>query len=1148
MSEPKYDEDIVNLGYLNKVINNETSKSGQTISKHYASKPNTPYYAGDTWIDGNILYTCINTRLIGLYNDSDWVTESGAKQEAERKNKTFLTQPSNYNVGDMWILQSDTDHRAGKKGEILITTAGRKEYDADDWINMLDYGTIRSINEVANNINDALERLKLSKDNGIVTIFYSNTIPNEMIIGDLWFVIETIDTYTKNNLYKYDGTSWQIITDNLSVVAFEEANQARLVEDGKIQSFYDVEMPDTGMSVGDIWINTDNKKLYRYNGTNWVPVYDTRINEIRKSVESVSETMVEISTDLGQIKQTVANHTETITKLGSTETAKGTELNIDASKNPAHIKIWGKTEQATSTTGKNKFTGNKINSGSALGIAYSFDNSILKINGTTTSAGNIFLDFTGETLKAGTYTYSIRTKSGTFNVPSSSDIALYLRDQDNNFITGNYQTSGITLRDLMTTGNKSKSFTITEDIENLEFQLFTNAKDIVITNLELEIQIEPGNTVSAFEQFIPTMPSPNYPSRIRNIGDNINLIDLNTYFENAKLVKCTKELLDNGIRIKFTAGADAYLNEAIVSGGIVSDTSKATCIKVKPNTTYTLKMSSTPKCYISYLDKNYKSFGYSQISKSIYTFTTNSSTYYIYLRLGYQSSTSGLTSYDFTDIKLEEGSTATSFTEYGCGSINYKAENENKFSSDLEIGDINNTTGLNASNGNGIRTKDYIKLKPNTTYTIKNSNNYMNVVYFYTTDKTFINYSYSTDTSYTFTTGTKVEYIRVRSSSANIQNDLTTKYMLVEGSIAKPYVEHQEQTIHFPLSEGQLLHEGDYLASDEIHQNRKTYIFTGTEEIELWGNGTDSAYRMVYKGLVSETKKSGLILSNYYSMKLPTQLYEFVEGIAIDTNGYIIIHDEKYSTVANLKEHLAEQYANGTPVIVEYELAEEIITPLTPTQQKVIDNIETFKGQNYISCIDEIVPEKIEMEYYPNTPFNDTLVNKDTFDKVTSDMSAQINIKANEVETSVKESTTASILTLLNNGYLTAEQVNALVNGNAEDIAVVKEQLKQTITSSQMQIEITKALEGGVSYLKNTLFTIDDKGMAIATNQDEFNALYNNKGMYLYSFEQLIAKFDVNGATLNNLKILGEVETENLRMMNVSVSGVTHTHIHWIGG
>lgn len=1144
MSEPKYDEDIVNLGYLNKVINNETSKRGQTISKHYASKPNTPYYAGDTWIDGNILYTCINTRLIGLYNDSDWVTESGAKQEAERKNKTFLTQPSNYNVGDMWILQSDTDHRAGKKGEILITTAGRKEYDADDWINMLDYGTIRSINEVANNINDALERLKLSKDNGIVTIFYSNTIPNEMIIGDLWFVIETIDTYIKNNLYKYDGTSWQIITDNLSVVAFEEANQARLVEDGKIQSFYDVEMPDTGMSVGDIWINTDNKKLYRYNGTNWVPVYDTRINEIRKSIESVSETMVEISTDLGQIKQTVANHTETITKLGSTEIAKGTELNIDASKNPAHIKIWGKTEQATSTTGKNKFTGNKINSGSALGITYSFDNSILKINGTTTKSGNIMLEFTGEKLKAGTYTYSIRTKSGTFNVPSSSDIALYLRDQDNNFITGNYQTSGITLRDLMATGNKSKSFTITEDIENLKITLFTNAKDIVITNLELEIQIEPGNTASAFEQFIPTMPSPNYPSRIRNIGDDVNLFDLNSYFENSVTIRCTKELLDNGIRIKFTAGADAYLNEAIGTGGTVKEGTKDSCIKVKPNTTYTLKMSSTPKCYISYLDKDYKSFGYSLISKQAYTFTTNSSTYYIYLRLGYQSSTSGLTSYDFTDIKLEEGSTATPYTEYGCGSVDYEINTtQNIFNKDTDIeldGQyISYVTGNIATNQNYYGVK--IKVEGNKEYKVFSYQNYSNLCYFdknmtYISGEVFEKNSYN----YIFSTPQNCVYITLAVAKNGINEFSVT----------------EAKTIHFPLSEGQLLHEGDYLAEDGIHQNRKTITLTGNEIITLRIASQGNSCVFSIDGIWTNkdlTTRGNIVCTHFKNEPINwanTDECIFGGGQNEGNIMYLKVLKSRLSeiTSAACKAFIKEQYANGTPVKVEYELAEEVVIPLTPAQQKVIDNIETFKGTNYISCVDEIIPEKMELEYYPNTPFNDNLINKDTFDKVTNDMSAQINIKADEVETNVRESTTSSILTLLNNGYLTAEQVNALVNGNAEDIATVKEQIKQTVTSSQMQIEITKAIEGGVSYLKNALFTIDDKGMAIATNLEEFNALYNNKGMYLYSFEQLIAKFDVNGATLNNLKILGEVETPNLRIMNVVESNVNHTYIHWIGG
>ena len=100
-----------------------------------------------------------------------------------------------------------------------------------------------------------------------------------------------------------------------------------------------------------------------------------------------------------------------------------------------------------------------------------------------------------------------------------------------------------------------------------------------------------------------------------------------------------------------------------------------------------------------------------------------------------------------------------------------------------------------------------------------------------------------------------------------------------------------------------------------------------------------------------------------------------------------------------------------------------------------------------------------------------------------------------------------------------------------------------------MTIEIEKAIEGGVSYLKNTLFTIDENGMTIATNQDEFNAKYNNKGMYLYSYDELIANFDVNGTTIRgNLNVNGELITPNLRMMNADVDGVPHTHIHWIGG
>ena len=312
MSEPKYDEDLVNLGYLKRALGLSDDETYTYISKHYGSKPQPPYHKGDTWIDGKIVYTCINDREYGTYQSSDWTTESGAKEEAESKNKVFLVQPSNYRPGDMWILQSDNDHKAGKKGEMLISTAGKAVYDEDDWINMLGYGTIRSINEVANNINDALLRLSLNKTSGIVTIFYAKTIPSNPVEKDLWYVTETVSTYNQGDVYKYNGSTWEIITDKLSIVAFDEANEARLVEDGKIQSFYATTEPSQGMGVGDIWTDTATNKLYRYNGTKWVAVYDTNINEIRTSLNTTITRTTTLETDLGEISASVGEIEETI--------------------------------------------------------------------------------------------------------------------------------------------------------------------------------------------------------------------------------------------------------------------------------------------------------------------------------------------------------------------------------------------------------------------------------------------------------------------------------------------------------------------------------------------------------------------------------------------------------------------------------------------------------------------------------------------------------------------------------------------------------------------------------------------------------------------------------------------------------------------
>ena len=508
MTEPKYDEDIVNLGYLKKVISDTEENIEDTyknVSRHYASKPNTPYYKGDTWIDGNIVYTCINSREIGLYIDSDWTTESGAKQEAESKNKTYLTQPSNYSAGDMWILQSDNDHKAGKKGEILISSAGRKEYNADDWTNMLGYGTIKSINEVSNNLNNAINRIGNVEEviqDGIIITFYQSTIPEAKHVGDLWYVTGELEGYIKGKIYRYDGTNWVVLNDPAIQEAFDEANEARLVADGKIQSFYSDTEPTENMGVGDLWIDlANNNQLYRYNGTNWVAVYDTRINDLVTSVDSVTERVTTIETDLGEIDLKVQENTTTITTIEGnvnniTNTqgkAEGKNIHIeDSAEEPfVDISLHGESTQNGTPTpdnkvdienvegniefkveGKNLFDKTKFKA--IHNATYTYSNGIYAITplGTANVALDIYIN-----LPAGIYTYSGNGSNAT-QVKNSSDTT----------IANNVSSSNTT-------------FTITEEGTYIRFNWGTGTSTDAFTLDTNNIQIESGSTATDYEPY-----------------------------------------------------------------------------------------------------------------------------------------------------------------------------------------------------------------------------------------------------------------------------------------------------------------------------------------------------------------------------------------------------------------------------------------------------------------------------------------------------------------------------------------------------------------------------------------------------------------------------------------------------------------------
>jgi len=870
---------------------------------------------------------------------------------------------------------------------------------------------------------------------------------------------------------------------------------------------------------------------------------------VDKQEGKITQLAQETTERIEQVQEQANINTDEIARLGATETVEGTYLTVDASNNPAKLYVYGNTEQETSIQGKNKLDLGQ-DSYSRLGVNINLKGSKLSVNGTVTTSGNFFntdeivVDYIhlGK-FTAGTYRFSKFISSGNYTIDSNAGAGTFAC-----YITKSDKTSLANIGGSASSGS-GITITLTEDTD-LYIQIWCNV-GAVFENYVLDFQLEEGNTTTELENFVPNMPSPDYPSDIRNIGDNTQLFD--------------KSTITKGYRLSTTGQANVSA-EINYTSDFIPVAGNETYIRTNTVDAYTRWcFYDSSKAFISKDDTN-----------QIITTPSNAR----YIRFSEYISR-------IDTMKLEKGTKLTNYSEYDCGSVGVKIQNKNIFNLEKWFKGLNTnyctktllengiklsfTAGVDAFVGHVLNpgtiiNKQFrdqlIRVKPSTKYTITLSS--APKCYIGRWDENYSSIGYSqipatlNKTTYTFTTQANQQYISVRVgiSSEQYTTYSFTDIQIEEGDTATDYIEGKTQTVIFPLAEGQLLHKGDYLAKDGIHQVMGTRLLIGNEKIRLMVSTQDnSSIFAVLENWNKDVSDRGNILCTHLKNE-PINWRNRDECIfgGGPNEGDIVYFKVLQSRLSELTHDacvnlVKEQYANGTPIQVEYKLANETIIPYTPEQQKVLDSIETFKGINHIYCIDEITPERIILTYYPNTPYNDTLVNKDTFDKVTTDMNAEFNIRANEVETSVREQTTATILTLLNNNYLNAEQVNALVEGNAEDIATVKEQLTQTVTSSQMQIEITKAIEGGVSYLKNTLFTIDENGMWIATSQDAFNALYNNKGMYLYSYEEMIAKFDVDGTTIQgNLTLEGEFITPNLRMMNVDVSGVPHTHIHWIGG
>lgn len=583
--------------------------------------------------------------------------------------------------------------------------------------------------------------------------------------------------------------------------------------------------------------------------------------------------------------------------------------NIENDIENKRIKLEGKSEQAT-RSGKNKLKIenfiDRTTNGVTFTAKYDTNGGLEYINatGNSTTGYNVILSINISDLPAGDY---IINGLGTNKVIRY--VLLKNNDTNPKIITNDGDTR----------------FTQDSSSPYIRFRIDLYMAGEVNTKIKPMIR-QASITDNTYEPY-GVSPSPDYPSRIRNIGDNVNLFDK----DNIQKKDDWSYYLEN----PFKKASTYVIN--LNNTNYYGNTSKYFSIKA----TNDINASLSDCISIASIDK-----------KTIVVTINSEIINKKYIKL-FPNEENKLQNIKEALITIEEGSTAKPYTPYGCGSIDYEINTtQNIFNKDTDIeldGQYRRwDTGNIDINQYYYGVKE--KVKGNKEYKVFSYQDYSNLCYF---DK---NMTYINGDKFgkhakrnTFKTPSNCEYITLAVSKSGIN----------EFSIT------EAKTTHCPLSKGQVIHKDDYIMNNKIHQNRKTYTITGNENWVLT-TGTTNFLGIYLNDVIKDC------VTNEYSINVQSNIatgveynnrWKNVNTVSCRANTLTLTLDN-VTTLQEAKAYLKSQYANGTPVIVEYKLAEEIVTPLTKEQieafyelqkEKYVDKIE-------LTCLNEIEPTLTDID------------------------------------------------------------------------------------------------------------------------------------------------------------------------------------------
>lgn len=204
----------------------------------------------------------------------------------------------------------------------------------------------------------------------------------------------------------------------------------------------------------------------------------------------------------------------------------------------------------------------------------------------------------------------------------------------------------------------------------------------------------------------------------------------------------------------------------------------------------------------------------------------------------------------------------------------------------------------------------------------------------------------------------------------NIRDSIKIKLSNQDGSKTKQII--------FPLSEGQKLMKGDYLARDGIHHVRKQITLDGTDNISYSISGTvsDRFSLSTDRKPTDQTEmlcshfvcKAGIGITSENKICYTNNSNIYIEVLRTITG--ITESDNSSQKVTKLNNYILQQNQAGKPIVIEYELAEEEIEEYTEAQKEIYNNLThliMYNGQNTLSSSNELKPQlKWEIPESPN--------------------------------------------------------------------------------------------------------------------------------------------------------------------------------------